>query len=247
MDLDPDLSALRPLGGFFVLHASRPVPAGRTAEAAPLAHAYAPGYGNAAADVQVPVRRADPLGRRVRKVAAALGAPETRVAASVAQQGLAARLWSVTLACAARYGHVPDLDPRLLHWDPEATAPDDLWLTEVRALPADTDTVAPLSKASRRIVFRMRNMLTWFPRPTPSASNASRKRSTTSGVTVFSFREPRRGKMCTLRELPTCSPVEYSVIFRCRDRHSLAYSATVFCPSSRRASATDGAVRFFSV
>ncbi|MCW1098373.1 (2Fe-2S)-binding protein [Streptomyces sp. RS2] len=142
MDLDPDLSALRPLGGFFVLHASRPVPAGRTAEAAPLAHAYAPGYGNAAADVQVPVRRADPLGRRVRKVAAAVGAPETRVAASVAQQGLAARLWSVTLACAARYGHVPDLDPRLLHWDPEATAPDDLWLTEVRGLPADTDTVA---------------------------------------------------------------------------------------------------------
>ncbi|MFF0584421.1 (2Fe-2S)-binding protein [Streptomyces sp. NPDC003781] len=142
MDLAPDLSALRPLGGFFVLHASRPVPPGRTADAAPLVHAYAPGYGNAAADVQVPVQRADPLGHRVRKVAAALGAPETRVAASVAQQGLAARLWSVTLACAARYGHVPDLDPRLLHWDPEATAPDDLWLTEVRARPADTDTLA---------------------------------------------------------------------------------------------------------
>ncbi|MFE0368392.1 (2Fe-2S)-binding protein [Streptomyces tendae] len=144
MDLDPGLSALRPLGGFFVLHASRPVPSGRTADAAPLVHAYAPGYGNAAADVQVPVQRADPLGRRVRKVAAALGASETRVAASVAQQGLAARLWSVTLACAVRYGHVPDLDPRLLHWDPEATAPDDLWLTEVHALPADTDTVADL-------------------------------------------------------------------------------------------------------
>ncbi|GAA4991316.1 (2Fe-2S)-binding protein [Streptomyces hyderabadensis] len=142
MDLDPDLSALRPLGGFFVLHASCPVPPGRTADAAPLVHAYAPGYGNAAADVQVPVQRADPLGHRVRKVAAALGAPETRVAASVAQQGLAARLWSVALACAARYGHVPDLDPRLLHWDPEATAPDDLWLTEVRARPADTDTLA---------------------------------------------------------------------------------------------------------
>ncbi|WP_239109692.1 glycoside hydrolase family 2 TIM barrel-domain containing protein [Streptomyces coelicoflavus] len=73
------------------------------------------------------------------------------------------------------------------------------------------------------------------------------KRSTTSGVTVLSFREPRRGKMCTLRELPTCWPVGYWVIFRCRDRHSCAYSATVFCPSSRRASATDGAVRFFSV
>lgn len=142
MDLDPALSALRPLGGFFVLHASRPVPPGRAATAAPLAHAYAPGYVNAAADVQVPVECADPLGRRVRKVAAALGAPEARVAASVAQQGLAARLWSVTLACAVRYGHVPDLDPRLLHWDPEATAPDDLWLTEVHALPGDGATLA---------------------------------------------------------------------------------------------------------
>ncbi|MFI7390227.1 (2Fe-2S)-binding protein [Streptomyces tendae] len=142
MDLDPALRALRPLGGFFALHASRPVPSGRAADVAPLVQAYAPGYGNAAADVQVPGRRADPLGRRVRTVAAALGAPETRVAASVAQQGLAARLWSVALACAARYGHVPDLDPRLLHWDPEAGAPDDLWLTEVRALPADAGTVA---------------------------------------------------------------------------------------------------------
>ncbi|WP_282088492.1 (2Fe-2S)-binding protein [Streptomyces tendae] len=142
MDLDPALRALRPLGGFFALHASRPVPSERTADVAPLAHAYAPGYVNAAADVHVPGQRADPLGRRVRTVAAALGASETRVAASVAQQGLAARLWSVALACAARYGHVPDLDPRLLHWDPESGAPDDLWLTEVHALPADADTVA---------------------------------------------------------------------------------------------------------
>ncbi|GAA2668897.1 hypothetical protein GCM10010095_03340 [Streptomyces anthocyanicus] len=142
VDLDPALSALRPLGGFFVVHASRPLPSGRTAEAAPLAHAYAPGHVNATADVDVPGHRADPLGHRVRKVAGALGAAETRVAASVAQQGLAARLWSVTLACAVLYGRVPDLDPRLLHWDPEATAPDDLWLTEVRARPGDGGTVA---------------------------------------------------------------------------------------------------------
>ncbi|CAM5667736.1 (2Fe-2S)-binding protein OS=Streptomyces tendae OX=1932 GN=GUR47_03670 PE=4 SV=1 [Streptomyces tendae] len=143
MDLDPALRALRPLGGFFVLHASRPVPS-RRADAAvvPLAHSYAPEHVNAAADVHVPVQGDDPLGRRVRKVAVALGAPETRVAASVAQQGLAARLWSVSLACAVLYGHVPDLDPRLLHWDPEATAPDDLWLTEAHALPGDAATVA---------------------------------------------------------------------------------------------------------
>ncbi|WP_217166957.1 (2Fe-2S)-binding protein [Streptomyces sp. AC512_CC834] len=150
MDLDPDLAALRPLGGFSVLHTSphmsqhpsRPSPSGPLAT---LAHAYASGYasGYAAAtpDVQVPFGP-DPLGFRVRKVAVALRAPETRVAASVAQQGLAARLWSVTLACAALYGRVPDLDPSLLRWDPDAGAPDDLWLTEVHALPGDTTTVA---------------------------------------------------------------------------------------------------------
>ncbi|PPS87094.1 (2Fe-2S)-binding protein [Streptomyces sp. MH60] len=131
MDLDPALSALRPLGGFSVLHAARPVPSRRTATVAPLTDAYAPGHVNT-----------DPLARRVGKVAVALGTPETRVAASVAQQGLAARLWSVALACAVLYGHVPDLDPRLLHWDPEATAPDDLWLTEVHSLPGDAATVA---------------------------------------------------------------------------------------------------------
>ncbi|MFJ6071443.1 (2Fe-2S)-binding protein [Streptomyces sp. NPDC093065] len=142
MDLDPGLSALRPLGGFSVLRVAEPAPSRRTGALAPLAHAYTPGHADESTDVHVQVRRPDPLGHRVRKVAAALGAPETRVAASVAQQGLAARLWSVTLACAALYGQVPDLDPRLLHWDPDATAPDDLWLGEVRALPADAATVA---------------------------------------------------------------------------------------------------------
>ncbi|WP_437062010.1 (2Fe-2S)-binding protein [Streptomyces sp. enrichment culture] len=163
MDLDPALAALRPLGAFSVLHVSRPAPAPATA---PLAHAYAPVHpvnADAAPDVHPPARhpesadpagrpgpvrppgpapRPDPLGFRVRKVAAALHAPETRVAASVAQQGLAARLWSVALACAALYGRVPDLDPHRLHWDPDASAPDDLWLTEVHALPSDTATVA---------------------------------------------------------------------------------------------------------
>ncbi|WP_399893092.1 (2Fe-2S)-binding protein [Streptomyces sp. BBFR51] len=157
MDLDPALSALRPLGGFSVLHTSLPSsghpslptsphPSPHTSHPSPsrplatLAHAYAPGYAAATPDVHVPVGP-DPLGLRVRKVALALGAPETRVAASVAQQGLAARLWSVTLACAALYGRVPDLDPRLLRWDPDATAPDDLWLTEVHARPGDAATV----------------------------------------------------------------------------------------------------------
>ncbi|MFE9021170.1 (2Fe-2S)-binding protein [Streptomyces sp. NPDC007808] len=129
VDLDPDLAALRPLGGFFVL---------RTAEEAfrPLP-TLAQAYGSRPSDAP-----GDALAFRVRKVAHALRAPETRVAASVAQQGLAARLWSITLGCAALYGRVPDLDPRLLHWDPDAGAPDDLRLTAVRPLPADPATLA---------------------------------------------------------------------------------------------------------
>lgn len=129
MDLDPDLAALGPLGGFFVL---------RTAGAAPrplptLADAYA----EPPSDPQ-----GSPLGLRVRKVANALRAPEPRIAASVAQQGLAARLWSVTLGSAAQYGRIPGLDPRLLHWDPDGSAPDDLLLTEVHPLPADPASIA---------------------------------------------------------------------------------------------------------
>ncbi|MFF8451558.1 (2Fe-2S)-binding protein [Streptomyces leeuwenhoekii] len=129
MDLDPRLAALRPLGGFFVLRASGPPPR----PLPPLAEAYG---------AEPPGTRPDPLAFRVRKVGAALRAPEARVAASVAHQGLAARLWSAALGCAALYGRVPDLDPRLLHWDPDAAAPDDLWLTEVRPLPGDADAVA---------------------------------------------------------------------------------------------------------
>lgn len=129
VDLDPDLAALRPLGGFFVLRtagaALRPLPT------------LAETYGRPASEAL-----GDPLTFRVRKVASALRAPEPRIAASVAQQGLAARLWSVTLGCAALYGRIPDLDPRLLHWDADGGAPDDLWLAEVRPLPADHATVA---------------------------------------------------------------------------------------------------------
>ncbi|MFE6617592.1 (2Fe-2S)-binding protein [Streptomyces sp. NPDC057740] len=134
MDLDPDLAALRPLGGFFVLHtageALRPLPT------------LADTYGAPPSDPQ-----GDPLGLRVRKVANALHAPEPRIAASIAQQGLAARLWSVTLGCAALYGRVPDLDPALLRWDPEGSAPDDLWLTDVRPLPADAAAPTGLADA----------------------------------------------------------------------------------------------------
>ncbi|MEV5311066.1 (2Fe-2S)-binding protein [Streptomyces sp. NPDC052610] len=152
VDLDPDLAALRPLGGFFLLHTTShttshptshttshdtPHTTGADPDALPtLAQVYA---GRAS---QV---HPDPLGFRVRKVAEALGAREPRVAASVAHLGLAARLWSVALGCAALYGRAPDLDPRLLRWDPDAVTPYDLRLTDVRPRrprPADADTVA---------------------------------------------------------------------------------------------------------
>ncbi|MFI1044563.1 (2Fe-2S)-binding protein [Streptomyces griseoruber] len=145
VDLDPELAALRPLGGFFLLRVAaeppRPLPT--------LAHTYE----NLSSDVY-----GNSLTFRVRKVSRALRAPEERIGASVAQQGLAARLWSAALGCAVLYGALPDLDPRLLRWDPDGSAPDDLWLTEVGALPADAATLAavvldghlePLSAALR--------------------------------------------------------------------------------------------------
>ncbi|MFI2204239.1 (2Fe-2S)-binding protein [Streptomyces sp. NPDC020192] len=127
VDLDPELAALRPLGGFFVL---------RTDGAAALP-TLAEAYGTAPPD-----GHRDPLAARVEVVAERLRTPESRVAASLAQQGLAARLWSAALGCAVLYGRLPDLGPRLLRWDPLGSAPDDLWLTDVRPLPGEPDLVA---------------------------------------------------------------------------------------------------------
>ncbi|EKX62912.1 hypothetical protein STRIP9103_08694 [Streptomyces ipomoeae 91-03] len=128
VDHDPALTRLSALGGFFVLRAGEP-PHGPLPT---LEEAYA-------------ARHADPKREvyensvilRVRKVAHSVRAPELRVAASIAHLGFAARLWSIALGAAALYDRVPDLDPRLLRWDADASAPDDLWLTEVRTLPAD--------------------------------------------------------------------------------------------------------------
>ncbi|MFJ9815141.1 (2Fe-2S)-binding protein [Streptomyces sp. NPDC101151] len=132
MDLDPGLAALRPLGGFFVLRtAGAATPA--SVSLPTLAETYAPAPGDVHRNALA--FRVDTVGRRLRTT-------EPRVAVSITHQGLAARLWSAALACAALYGGVPDLDPRLLRWDAAATAPDDLWLTEVRPLPGDAPTVA---------------------------------------------------------------------------------------------------------
>ncbi|MFF4018776.1 (2Fe-2S)-binding protein [Streptomyces sp. NPDC001843] len=134
MDLDAGLAALRPLGGFFVLRtAVSPVDVAPPGPLPTLAQTYAG---------TPPDARRDALTARIETVARRLGSHEQRVSASIAHQGLAARLWSAALGCAALYGRLPDLDPALLLWDCDATAPDDLWLTEVRPLPADPGTVA---------------------------------------------------------------------------------------------------------
>ncbi len=124
MNTPIDLAELAPVGGFFAL---RPAPA--PGGAVPLVKVYDP------------PTDADPLAFRVGKVARRLGAPEERIAVSVAQLGLAARLWSVALGSAALYGAVPDLDPALLSWDADGTSPDDLWLAGTGTLPADAVTV----------------------------------------------------------------------------------------------------------
>ncbi|WP_333777997.1 (2Fe-2S)-binding protein [Streptomyces sp. IBSBF 3136] len=152
MDLDPHLAALRPLGGFFVLrtgagarHPAAVLPptlaetyatAGKAATAA----TAAPWTADGATAADGATRNA--LTSRVATVADRLRTGEARVAASIAHQGLAARLWSTALACAALYGRVPDLGPALLCWDGAAPAPDDLWLTEVREAPGGPGALA---------------------------------------------------------------------------------------------------------
>ncbi|WP_078894629.1 (2Fe-2S)-binding protein [Streptomyces sp. NRRL S-1022] len=133
MDLDPELAALRPLGGFFVLRTLPGSAGGEPWRLPALADGYAGGTAG-------PGR--DPVALRVAVVGERLRTAEPRVAASLAQQGLAARLWSAALGCAVLYGRVPDLDPRLLRWDARATAPDDLWLAGPHSLPGDAATLA---------------------------------------------------------------------------------------------------------
>ncbi|MCL7378115.1 (2Fe-2S)-binding protein [Streptomyces sp. 35G-GA-8] len=140
VDLGPVLARVADVGGFFALRAGTPA-----ARHVPLARVYA---GDLA-----------PLTARVDRVAARLRAPERRIGASVAQLGLAARLWSIALGSAVLADVVPDLDPDRLHWDPGTTSPDDLVLTGPRALPGTAESVrrtvqyghlVPLGEALRR-------------------------------------------------------------------------------------------------
>ncbi|MFH8514405.1 (2Fe-2S)-binding protein [Streptomyces gelaticus] len=112
-----DGSAAASVGGFFALRTTPPPDAAHR----PLARLYA---GEQA-----------PLTARIDTVAARLGTPERRVAASVAHLGLASRLWSVALGPAALTGSFPGLSPSALQWDPRHPAPDDLWLEGTESLP----------------------------------------------------------------------------------------------------------------
>ncbi|MFF0448765.1 (2Fe-2S)-binding protein [Streptomyces sp. NPDC004609] len=154
-----DLLELGAIGGFFALRtgdgSSTGGPGGE----------YRPGGSDTSATWHgLPLARlyagADgPLAVRVDTVAVRLRAPERRVAASIAQLGLAARLWSVALGSAALYGELPDLDPQRLHWAPDRSSPDDLRLTRLRTVPAGAGAIrdmvqyghlAPLADAFRR-------------------------------------------------------------------------------------------------
>ncbi|MFF3961370.1 (2Fe-2S)-binding protein [Streptomyces griseorubiginosus] len=163
VDLDPELAALRPLGAFFVLRTI-----GDPAETSrPALPTLAQVYENASSDVY-----GNPLTFRIRKVADALDAPEPRIAASIAHLGLAARLWSAALGCATVYGRIPDLSPGRLHWDPDGSAPEDLWLAPREpgeSLPGDARTLGdvvlhghlePLA-AALRTAYRPASGLLW--------------------------------------------------------------------------------------
>ncbi|MER5646420.1 (2Fe-2S)-binding protein [Streptosporangium sp. NPDC002524] len=60
---------------------------------------------------------------QVADMAGRLGTGETRVAASILFQGLAARFWSPPLGAAIAHGLLVDLDPRQVHWRPVAGGP----------------------------------------------------------------------------------------------------------------------------
>jgi hypothetical protein len=83
------------------------------------------------------------------------GGVEERVAASIALQGLAARLVSGPLAAAALHGTVPAVTADALHWRVSLTGPWPLWLASPR--PASTrlpdllvdELLAPLIAAVR--------------------------------------------------------------------------------------------------
>ncbi|MFC9292677.1 (2Fe-2S)-binding protein [Streptomyces sp. NPDC057011] len=78
----------------------------------------------------------DRLGPYVAEVGRRIGSGPGRVAASTAQLGIASRLWSIGLGCAALAGRVPDLAPDRVWWRLPGAGSLELWLPEPVDLPA---------------------------------------------------------------------------------------------------------------
>ncbi|GAA2718873.1 MULTISPECIES: (2Fe-2S)-binding protein [Streptomyces] len=84
------------------------------------------------------------LRQRIAVVTGRLGTREERVAASLAFQGLAGRLLSITLGSLVLTGRAPDLAAGALRWHPALGAPDDLWWAAPAAPPPAQDAAAVL-------------------------------------------------------------------------------------------------------
>ncbi|MEU9164661.1 (2Fe-2S)-binding protein [Streptomyces sp. NPDC048424] len=78
------------------------------------------------------------LGPYVAEVGRRIGSGPGRVAASTAQLGIASRLWSLGLGCAALAGRVPDLAADRVWWRLPDAGSLELWLPEPADRPADT-------------------------------------------------------------------------------------------------------------
>ncbi|MET9609775.1 (2Fe-2S)-binding protein [Streptomyces sp. NPDC006512] len=76
------------------------------------------------------------LGPYVGEVGRRIGTGPDRVAASTAQFGIASRLWSLGLGCAALAGRVPDLAADRVWWRLPGAGSLELWLPDPGELPA---------------------------------------------------------------------------------------------------------------
>lgn len=84
----------------------------------------------------------EPLRDRIAHVRRTLGSDD-RVAASIAFQGLAARLVSPPFAAVVGHGVLPRLTARTLHWRPSASGPWPLWCADPALVPVpDVDEAA---------------------------------------------------------------------------------------------------------
>lgn len=90
------------------------------------------------------------MAARIDLVARALGTTDRRVAASIALQGLAARLVSPILAVAAVHRLVPSWTPESLHWRPAVSGPWPMWESATdtpRSGPDDAEVAGGVARA----------------------------------------------------------------------------------------------------